>query len=966
MYEGDRSRKTTLIDYGFRLPSALDNRPLKFDGTSETFCNPNELCGQKTKTHKYTDGSQFSAQLIGLNAGSASTTIGTASVNVTGGPSKIKVTGPTGVIRKGESASISWQILGTKPNSGTISFDLYTQAGTRVGTILAITNYSSGSATWKVPSSADKNCSATQPNGLCGVLLQPGMYRITASASNMSTNPEISSEATFEIKDEIVQPGGFTISITPSSGEPGKPMSIKYRVANPPANSGVALWMVRPDGSSAALISGRLEADKEQSTFPWEAGATQNCVAALFNPNIVCNQSLAPIATGTFHILGKVYAPFDGKYIDDSAVTIHAVATSTAFTIKTPGTGSSCVVLTSNLGPGDTDATTGGDVSVLQKFLAEDSEIYPEGIVNGVYGNATRRAVERLQASKGIVSSGSPETNGYGAVGPSTRAAIAASCTSNASYLFTATPLTGRQPLQVTFSAKIPTTADTYYNVDFGDGTSGPLDQTVGSNKTAKHTYTTTGTYIARLLVQRVVCSSETNCVSDPAINGGTVTVKVTNINTPPPQSCADITHTLGSEDKDATTGGDVSRLQQFLAANPAFYPEGLVTGFFGTATSKAVGRYQAANGISQTGTVGPVTLAAMQCKKTPTNDGPLVATPSDGTAPLSVRFTTNKTVATGSYRINFGDGQSQWLTASSVTHIYPAAGSYTAELVQSIGNCFGLPQDALEICEIGYATVIATKTITVAQQATLSVYVAPASLANGANLAVTWSTTNAPANSKVRLEVYRDGATEATSNNDQGIAADASALGVNGTYNWTTPSATRPIVADAGHGGFALSPGTYHITARLYTGDTCWGYCATVPTRTVNAIAKSTSFTVTQGTGGTGSTGGGAVAGQVKCDNNTEAWDEKIVLTFQNAATAEYKFPIGNPHQTIQADFPAAPISGTTYHGVANFLDWQPNTQRIAGQTSKSLTIQSQNTATGLMAGYLQYNDFTCVVTWN
>jgi excinuclease ABC subunit B len=30
MYEGDRSRKSTLIDYGFRLPSALDNRPLKF------------------------------------------------------------------------------------------------------------------------------------------------------------------------------------------------------------------------------------------------------------------------------------------------------------------------------------------------------------------------------------------------------------------------------------------------------------------------------------------------------------------------------------------------------------------------------------------------------------------------------------------------------------------------------------------------------------------------------------------------------------------------------------------------------------------------------------------------------------------------------------------------------------------------------------------------------------------------
>jgi excinuclease ABC subunit B len=31
MYKGDRSRKENLVDYGFRLPSALDNRPLKFD-----------------------------------------------------------------------------------------------------------------------------------------------------------------------------------------------------------------------------------------------------------------------------------------------------------------------------------------------------------------------------------------------------------------------------------------------------------------------------------------------------------------------------------------------------------------------------------------------------------------------------------------------------------------------------------------------------------------------------------------------------------------------------------------------------------------------------------------------------------------------------------------------------------------------------------------------------------------------
>ena len=31
MFKGDRSRKENLVNYGFRLPSALDNRPLKFE-----------------------------------------------------------------------------------------------------------------------------------------------------------------------------------------------------------------------------------------------------------------------------------------------------------------------------------------------------------------------------------------------------------------------------------------------------------------------------------------------------------------------------------------------------------------------------------------------------------------------------------------------------------------------------------------------------------------------------------------------------------------------------------------------------------------------------------------------------------------------------------------------------------------------------------------------------------------------
>ena len=35
MYNGDRARKETLVNYGFRLPSAFDNRPLKFNEFEE-------------------------------------------------------------------------------------------------------------------------------------------------------------------------------------------------------------------------------------------------------------------------------------------------------------------------------------------------------------------------------------------------------------------------------------------------------------------------------------------------------------------------------------------------------------------------------------------------------------------------------------------------------------------------------------------------------------------------------------------------------------------------------------------------------------------------------------------------------------------------------------------------------------------------------------------------------------------
>jgi peptidoglycan hydrolase-like protein with peptidoglycan-binding domain len=71
------------------------------------------------------------------------------------------------------------------------------------------------------------------------------------------------------------------------------------------------------------------------------------------------------------------------------------------------------------------DSETGGQVSELQKFLTSLGDIvYPEKLVTGYYGLLTEKAVQRWQAIQGVVSSGTPASNGYGVVGPKTRIAM--------------------------------------------------------------------------------------------------------------------------------------------------------------------------------------------------------------------------------------------------------------------------------------------------------------------------------------------------------------------------------------------------------------------------------------------------------------------------------------------------------------------------------------------------------------
>ncbi|MEK7509853.1 MAG: peptidoglycan-binding domain-containing protein [Patescibacteria group bacterium] len=89
-----------------------------------------------------------------------------------------------------------------------------------------------------------------------------------------------------------------------------------------------------------------------------------------------------------------------------------------------------CTRLTRNLYFGLNDAQTGGQVSALQRFLTQTGD-FTYGTITGYFGPATEQAVERFQCREMQLCDGSPETNGYGAVGPRTRAAINARCTNS-------------------------------------------------------------------------------------------------------------------------------------------------------------------------------------------------------------------------------------------------------------------------------------------------------------------------------------------------------------------------------------------------------------------------------------------------------------------------------------------------------------------------------------------------------
>jgi peptidoglycan hydrolase-like protein with peptidoglycan-binding domain len=106
--------------------------------------------------------------------------------------------------------------------------------------------------------------------------------------------------------------------------------------------------------------------------------------------------------------------------LKDTRTRLFAVAFIVTLLVASLYAASVEAAITSSLDFGD----NGANVTELQTYLATNASIYPSGLVTGYYGPLTRAAVERFQTAQGIVSSGTPESTGYGRVGPTTMARI--------------------------------------------------------------------------------------------------------------------------------------------------------------------------------------------------------------------------------------------------------------------------------------------------------------------------------------------------------------------------------------------------------------------------------------------------------------------------------------------------------------------------------------------------------------
>jgi plastocyanin/peptidoglycan hydrolase-like protein with peptidoglycan-binding domain len=448
------------------------------------------------------------------------------------------------------------------------------------------------------------------------------------------------------------------------------------------------------------------------------------------NPNMQYSQPVqpAPVYTSSNPQTAQLYAQVQSLLAQISALQAQGgVSTggSSANVGSIPYNTSQCPQIGRSLKIG----ASGDDVSRLQQFLARDSAVYPEGKVTGYYGALTQAAVQRWQAKYNVVSSGSPDTTGYGVVGPRTAAAISLLCSTGsvngvagptggntnggngqAAGVIQATPIAGNAPLTVTVVATVNiggACGGALYTLSFGDGTPPQQISVAGGNcspqqQTYQHQYVYGGTYQITLTSGSHTTSVQVAVTGPAGPNSGVI--NGTNDPTQPRGTISTVT-TSGRAPFNATfyvscasgvnynvSFGDGTDLGSNAVGNTKCGTGSLDAV---THTYTTSGNYNIQLIIfiqQQNGTVVPVTIQSVGISISSVADNysynPPQLSPGSSALNFSVQFDL-PTACTG-YDVSWGDGTAdavqsdggsacaQTTTIKTASHTYAQNGSYT------------------------------------------------------------------------------------------------------------------------------------------------------------------------------------------------------------------------------------------------------------------------------------------------
>jgi len=384
-------------------------------------------------------------------------------------------------------------------------------------------------------------------------------------------------------------------------------------------------------------------------------------------------------------------------------------------TPSVPGaaTGGQCPLISRTLKLG----MSGEDVTRLQQFLASDVAIYPEGTVSGYYGALTQAAVKRFQCKFNIVCSGTPDSTGYGIVGPRTAAILALQCAgggtatpsgpTNPGGFIQVSPTSGAAPLAVSILATVNTTrscAGGTYEVLLGDGSPTRLINVPSGGcgelrQTLTHIYTTAGTYQVTL---RAGAHSSTATVtvggSGSTGGGGTNTGSDTFKATPASGAASLNVSFTGVANASGSCTPATYRVQFGDNTNDANIPVSncSVSTYAITHGYNSAGSYRARlfRGSSE---VGAYTIEVTGAGGNAPGGGTFTVMPGHGGDAFAVLATFQLASACTAYDVDWGDNTTHATQASGtcaagqvsreVSHTYSGSGTYTITLKRGSGS---------------------------------------------------------------------------------------------------------------------------------------------------------------------------------------------------------------------------------------------------------------------------------------